>query len=128
VAQKVVWCNVTFQHDHFLPVVPTDSKKRKGMLRKLRLIATAVFGGMEQVAEGAEQDIFLRSRVPRARATAPNEFDERTKWLKHVKGTASTVAINSAKIIRRLLVATDNYTEAEFREVFKRQKLDVGPL
>ena len=119
-AQKVVWCNVTFQHDHFLPVVPTDSKKRKGMLRKLRLIATAVFGGMEQVAEGAEKDIFLRSRVPRA--TAPNGFDESTKWLKHVKGTASTVAINSAKIIRRLLVATDNYTEAEFRKVFKRQK------
>jgi len=59
VAQKVVWCNVTFQHDHFLPVVPTDSKKRKGMLRKLRLIATAVFGGMEQVAEGAEKDIFF---------------------------------------------------------------------
>ena len=28
--QEVVWYNVTFQHDYFLPVVPTDSKKRKG--------------------------------------------------------------------------------------------------
>mmetsp|Transcript_7144 Transcript_7144/g.11212 ORF Transcript_7144/g.11212 Transcript_7144/m.11212 type:complete len:93 (+) Transcript_7144:845-1123(+) len=92
------------------------------MLRKLRLIATAVFGGMEQVAEGAEKDIFLRSRVPRALLLMD--------LMKALSGSSTSRAPPQLLqlILLRLLVATDNYTEAEFREVFKRQKLDVGPL
>lgn len=125
--QEVVWCNVTFHPDHFLPVVQSDSQKRKGNLRKLRLIATSVFEGMEEVAECAEKDVFLRSKVPRG--TTPGEFVARTKWLKHAKSTASKVAIKFAKsIIKRLLVANGNYTEDEFRNMFNNQKLDVGPL
>ena len=125
--QEVVWFNVTFHPDHFLPVVQSDSQKRKGNLRKLRLIATSVFEGMEEVAEGAENDVFLRSKVPRG--TTPGEFVASTKWLKHVKSTASKVAIKFAKsIIKRLLVANGNYTEDEFRNMFNNQKLDVGPL
>lgn len=57
--QEVVWCNVNFHADHFLPTLPTDSKTRKGQLRKLRLIATSLFDGMEEVAEGEEKHIFI---------------------------------------------------------------------
>mmetsp|Transcript_28891 Transcript_28891/g.44624 ORF Transcript_28891/g.44624 Transcript_28891/m.44624 type:complete len:533 (-) Transcript_28891:285-1883(-) len=55
--QEVMWCNVTFHADHFLPLpataMRTDSKERKEKLRKLRL------DGMEEVAEGEEKHIFL---------------------------------------------------------------------
>lgn len=53
--QEVMWCNVTFHADHFLPATAmrTDSKERKEKLRKLRL------DGMEEVAEGEEKNIFL---------------------------------------------------------------------
>eukprot|EP00975_Prorocentrum_lima_P061527 12880419-Prorocentrum_lima.AAC.1 len=53
--QEVMWCNVTFHADHFLPATAmrTDSKERKEKLRKLRL------DGMEEVAEGEEKHIFL---------------------------------------------------------------------
>eukprot|EP00984_Skeletonema_dohrnii_P031720 scaffold24596_cov164-Skeletonema_dohrnii-CCMP3373.AAC.2 len=37
--QEVMWCNVKFHADHFLPAMRTDSKERKEKLRKLRLIA-----------------------------------------------------------------------------------------
>ena len=125
--QEVVWCNVTFHANHFLPAAQSDNKNRKNILRKLRLIAASVFEGMEEVAEGAEKDVFNLSKVPRG--ATPDDFVARTSWLKHVKTTASTVAIKFAKsIIRRLLVAKDNYTEDEFRKIFSKQKLGVGPL
>mmetsp|Transcript_15663 Transcript_15663/g.23702 ORF Transcript_15663/g.23702 Transcript_15663/m.23702 type:complete len:122 (-) Transcript_15663:112-477(-) len=95
--QEVMWCNVTFHADHFLPAVRTDSKERKEKLRKLRLIAKSVFDGMEEVAEGEEKHIFLRSKVSRG-------GDARTEWLDHVKKTASTVAIRYANsVIKRQL-------------------------
>ena len=94
----VMWCNVTFHADHFLPATAmrTDSKERKEKLRKLRLDV------MEEVAEGEEKHIFLRSKIPGG--------DAYTEWLEHVKKTASTVAIRYAKsVIKRQLVAQDKY-------------------
>ena len=88
--QEVMWCNVTFHADHFLPATAmrTDSKERKEKLRKLRL------DGMEEVAEGEEKHIFLWSKIPGG--------DAHTEWLEHVKKTASTVAIRYAKsVIKR---------------------------
>ena len=125
--QEVVWCNVNFHADHFLPTLPTDNTKRKEKLRKLRHIATSVFDGMEEVAKDEEKDIFLRWKVPKG--CDASSVDARTEWLKHVKQTASDVAIRYAKsIIRRHLVAEGKYTEDNFRTAFHKQKVKVGAI
>jgi len=125
--QEVVWCNVNFHADHFLPTLPTDSKTRKGQLRKLRLIATSLFDGMEEVAEGEEKHIFIWSKVPRG--CDARSVDARTEWLKHVKETASGVAIRYVKsIIRRHLEAEGKYTQENFRAAFHNQKMKVGAV